>query len=368
MTARVLAESIGSIGLAAIAGSATLFVNFGQDLLQDMMIVDLLPADSIVIEVLESVEPSRQLCDSLAALGARGFQIALDDFVYHASLEPLLNLADYVKVDVLAMRDSLKEQVGRLKPYDVRLLAEKVESRAEFDECVRLGFDLFQGYYFCRPETLDMRPLAANQLVVLELVAALQDPSNDMKALAQIISRDVAVSYQLLKLANSPLIRQRRRIATVQDAMVILGRDSVKKWTTLLMLSRLAAGKPVELLRTALVRAYMCSFLAASGVGADEDACFTSGLLSVLDALLDRPMEQVLADLALVPEVTRALLGDGRVPVGRVLRQVQAYEMGDWSQAMTSVDGVTLRSAYLEAVASADRVLAEVIPVGRRGG
>jgi EAL and modified HD-GYP domain-containing signal transduction protein len=360
-TARVLVESIGSIGLAEIAGSAALFVNFGRDLLHDPTVFDLLPPESIVIEILETVEPSSQLCRSIAALRARGFRIALDDYMYRSSLEPLLDLADYVKIDVLASKDSLEREVERLTLRGLQRLAEKVETRAEFDRCLALGFDLFQGYYFCRPETLDERPLAANQLAVLELVTALQDPTKDAKALAHIINRDVALSYQLLKLANSPLFRRRRPIAAMQDAMVILGLDSVKKWATLLMLSRFASGKPSELLRTALVRAYMCSSLAANGVSAGDHTFFTTGLLSVLDALLDRPMARVLSDLALVPDVTDALLGDACGPVGRVLRQVQAYEAGDWSQAMASNDSDSLRAAYLEAVSSADRVLAQVL-------
>ena len=212
-----------------------------------------------------------------------------------------------------------------------------------------------------------LQPQALHAFWSFLVVSAVNADRNDLVVAAvrdsfqHIINRDVALSYQLLKLANSPLFRRRRPIAAMQDAMVILGLDSVKKWATLLMLSRFASGKPSELLRTALVRAYMCSSLAANGVSAGDHTFFTTGLLSVLDALLDRPMARVLSDLALVPDVTDALLGDACGPVGRVLRQVQAYEAGDWSQAMASNDSDSLRAAYLEAVSSADRVLAQVL-------
>jgi len=181
------------------------------------------------------------------------------------------------------------------------------------------------------------------------------------EALAPFLNRDVALSYQLLKLANSPLFRRRRPIATMQDVMVVLGLDNVKTWATLLMLSRLASGKPSELLRTALVRAYMCALLGAKGTNAEKSTFFTAGLLSVLDALLDRSMARVLSDLALIPDVTDALLGDPRGSIGRVLRQVEAYESGDWSHATASNDTESLGAAYREAVALADRVLAEVL-------
>lgn len=361
VTARVLVESIGSIGVADIAGSAPLFVNFGQDLLHDRTLFDLLPPESIVIEVLETVEPSRQLCESIAGLRTRGFRIALDDFAYRPALEPLLALAHYVKIDVLASKDSLEREIGRLAQHGLQIVAEKVETRAEFERCSTLGFDLFQGYYFCRPETLAARPLAANQLAVLDPIAALQDPTNDTKALAHILNRDVALSYQLLKLANSALFKRRRAISTMRDAVVVLGLDGVKKWATLLILSRLGSGKPSELLRTALVRAHMCASLAGNEGSSDDCMYFTSGLLSVLDALLDRPMVRVLSGLALVPDVTDALLGDTRGAVGRVLRQVQAYEAGDWSHAMASSHDNAVGKAYLDALTSADGALAEVL-------
>ena len=333
-------------------------MNFGQDLLHDLPLFDLLPVESIVIEVLETVEPSRRLCDSIAALRARGFRIALDDFVYRTSLEPLLGLADYVKIDVLASKDSLEREVAHLARRGLQILAEKVETRAEFERCSMLGFNLFQGYYFCRPETLAERPLAANQLAVLDLIAALQDPTNDTKTLAHILKRDVGLSYQLLKLANSALFKRRRPISSIHDAVVVLGHDGVKKWATLLILSRLGSGKPSELLRTALVRAHMCASLAGTEGCADDCMYFTSGLLSVLDALLDRPMARVLSGLALAPDMTDALLGDAQGAVGRVLRMVQEYESGDWSHAMASSH---VGNAYLEALSSADTALAEVL-------
>ncbi|MGC2029911.1 MAG: HDOD domain-containing protein [Steroidobacteraceae bacterium] len=361
VTARVLVESIGSIGVADISGSAPLFVNFGQDLLHDRALFDLLPPESIIIEVLETVEPSQQLCESIARLRTRGFRIALDDFIYRPALEPLLALAHYVKIDVLASKDCLERELAHLARRGLQILAEKVETRAEFERCSLLGFDLFQGYYFCRPETLAARPLLANQMAVLDLITALQDPANDTKELAHIVNRDVALSYQLLRLANSALFKRRRPISTIQDAVVVLGLDGVKKWATLLILSRLGSGKPSELLRTALVRAHMCASLAGNEGSSDDSMYFTSGLLSVLDALLDRPMVRALSGLALIPDVTDALLGDTRGAVGRVLHQVQAYEAGDWSHALPSSHDNAIGKVYLDALTSADGALAEVV-------
>jgi EAL and modified HD-GYP domain-containing signal transduction protein len=360
-TAQVLIESLGSIGLADLVGSALMFVNFGEALLQHTVLFDVLPPDSIVIEVLESVQPSPQIIAAISALRARGFRIALDDFRYRESLEPLLALADYVKVDVLACTESLETEVAWLRRRGLCLVGEKIETHADLERCEALGFNHFQGYYFCRPKTIDSQPLAANQLVVLKLVAALQNPSIDVKELAEIISRDVALSYQLLKLSNSPLFRRRRAIATMQDATVVLGLDTLRSWATLLLLSRLGAGKPAELLRTALVRAHMCSSAITAGIDRRDGTLFTTGLLSVLDALLDRPMERVVADLALAPEITDALLGDTQGHNGRILSQVQAYEAGEWGRLAQPADWEPIGTAYLKAVASADRVLTQLL-------
>jgi EAL and modified HD-GYP domain-containing signal transduction protein len=358
-TARVLVEALGSIGASEISGSSSLFVNFGSALLNETALFSMLSPDDVIIEVLESAEPSSQLLVSIAALKAKGFRVALDDFIYTPKLEPLLDLADFVKIDVLACKDVLEQAVAQLLPRRIPLLAEKVETRVDFERCMALGFELVQGYYFCRPETLNRRPLLVNQAMVLNLVSAIQNPDNEIADLAGVVERDVALAYQILKLANSPMYRRRRSMANVQDAMVVLGYDVVKNWSTLLMLSRLATGKPSELLRIALVRAHMCA--STTTAGASRSSLFTTGLLSILDALLDRPMELIIPELSLDSDVTAALLGNTLSPLGQVLGKVQAFEQGDWNRAVGSPGVDILRAAYLDAVVSADKILSTVL-------
>jgi EAL and modified HD-GYP domain-containing signal transduction protein len=365
-TARVLAESIGSRGVVEIAGSARLFVNFGQELLENPTIFGVLSPESVVIEVLESVDPSRRLRESILGLRARGFRIALDDFVYQPAFEPLVEMADYVKIDIQVSKDTLERDVQWCRRRQLQLVAEKVETYAQFSRCLALGFDLFQGYYFCRPETLSGKPLAPNHVAVLNLIAALQDPTIGAKATAAIIAHDVALAYQVLRLANSALIRRRREIANMHDAIVVLGHDALRNWATLLMLSRLASNKPSELVRTALVRAHMCSLLAKESDGIADCTHFAAGLLSVLDALLDRPMPDIVRRLGLRAELGTALLGDSRSSVGRVLQHVQAYEAGDWERVIALASDNSLRDVYFDALRSADEVLAALTSVGRR--
>jgi EAL and modified HD-GYP domain-containing signal transduction protein len=352
-TARVLIDSLVTIGLDHIAGEAPVFVNFGAELL-DSSVLDLLSPERVVIEVLESVRPSPEIVAAVAGLAARGFRIALDDFRWQAELAPLVACADFIKIDVLACRAELEREVEALKTCGATLLAEKVETHDELRRCKALGFDLFQGYYLCRPEILDGRPLAGNQLIALDLLARLQNTHIDMKDLADTVSRDVALTYQLLRLANSPFFRQRRTIAHIQEAIVLLGLDTLRHWASILLLARLGTGKPKQLIRTALVRARMCELLSPSVGGAPPEKLFTVGLLSVLEPLLDRPIAAILTQLPLDVDVGSALSGDSARELGRTLQTVLAVECAEWNRIPRSTPVQALQAAYVEAIKFAD--------------
>ena len=329
-TARVLCEAIGNIGLEHLVGDARVFVNFDQDLLETDFYA-LLPPGQGVVEILETVEATPRVLETLQNLRHRGIGIAADDFVFQPNALEFLPLVDYVKVDILLAQDQLASYAGRLKGYPVQLLAEKVETHEQVALCRDLGFRLFQGYYFARPESVPAQPISATQIGVVDLISELQKPDYEAVELGKKIGADLALAHQILKLANSAAFRRRRAINSIADAVILLGQDVIRQWASMLLLTRLGDNKPSELLVLALIRGRMCEALGAQRSAADASQLFTAGILSVLDALLNRPMNELVTELALAAPLGEALCGNDTSSLGHTLQRAIAYERGDWS-------------------------------------
>jgi c-di-GMP phosphodiesterase len=309
-----------------------------------------------VLEVLEDIAVDADLLAALRRLSARGYCIALDDFLYQPHLRPLVELADIIKLDILAVdRSTLAEHVALLRQYDVKLLAEKVETYEEFMCCKALGFEYFQGYFFCRPNVVKGQRSPTNRLALLNVLTKPQSPDVELRDIEGLISRDVSLSYKVLRVANTAYFARARKVESIQQAVALFGMRGITNIVSLLLLSNLD-DKPHELLTTALVRANMCERLAQCTQQRNTAAFFTSGLLSVLDAILDRPMPDILAELPLADDLDQALRTQIGV-LGTTLRSVLAYERGDWEvlpELGYSRD--MLVDAYLEAIAWADEV------------
>jgi len=349
-TARVLCEAIGNIGLQQLVGNAHVFVNFDQDLLETDFYA-LLPPGQGVVEILETVEATPRVLKTLEQLRRRGIGIAADDFVFQANAVAFLPLVDYVKVDILLAQDQLASYASRLKGYPVQLLAEKVETQEQAAICRGLGFGLFQGYYFARPEAVPAQPIGATQIGVVDLIAELQKPDYEAAELGKKIGADLALAHQILKLANSAAFRRRRAISSIADAVILLGQDVIRQWASLLLLTRLGDNKPSELLGLALIRGRMCEALGAARTAVDANQLFTAGILSVLDALLNRPMNELVTELALAPPLCEALCGNDTSSLGHTLQRAIAYERGDWSfmDALSAREQSDTLAAYVKA-------------------
>ena len=265
-----------------------------------------------------------------------GFTIALDDFVWSPDSEALLEFARIVKVDVLAhSADELPELVRRLREGRprLRLLAEKVETREDFDRCRELGFHSFQGYFFARPSRPRGRRLPSLHLSALSAMTEL-NKTEDFDELHRIITRDAGLSIRLLRYANSAYLYLPRRVGSVHEGLVMLGAITVRRFALMVALAG-ARDVPNELLVTALIRARMCQQLSGAGEGPEGDSYFTVGLFSVADALADAPMATVLEELPFRADIAQALLsGDG--PLGEMLSSVMAYERGDFEAPRSS--------------------------------
>ena len=323
----MLLDAIFNIGVEQLARSHRAFINVTRTLLMSGLIAEL-PPQNIVLEVLETVEVDGPLLEQLAALRRRSFMIALDDYVITEQRKALLDLADIVKIDVRALdRRQIADHVIQIKQRNLILLAEKVETREEHAELMSLGCDLFQGYYFARPELYSSQTMRPHRLNVLELLAKLSEPDPSINELARLIRNDVSMSMAILRSANSASVGLAMRVESIDRAVITLGLRTIQNWASLIALSRLNS-HPTTLLTTVLVRARTCELLAAAVGRGNPAAYFTVGLFSLLDVMMEMPMEALLMQLPLSDEI-KAALHSHRGDYGAALACVIAMELGD---------------------------------------
>jgi EAL and modified HD-GYP domain-containing signal transduction protein len=272
--------------------------------------------------------------------------LALDQFRYTPELEPMLRIVQIVKLDMLALgARELARQTFMLKPFGLTLVAEKIETQADFALATAAGADLFQGYFFCRPHLIAGRAIAPSRLALMRLASALQDPTIELSELESLISADVALSYRLLKYINSAYFGLRGRISSIKQAVALLGIEPMRRWSTLTIFAELG-DKPRELFVTALIRAHFCQQAGTLQDGPPAEL-FTLGLFSVLDALTDTPMYTALQNLPLTPSMRDALID--HTGAGRLLDCVTAIEHGEFEHANQILDDSS--QCYLESVA-----------------
>lgn len=354
-TTSLLYNLFYEIGVMEVTGGKKAFVNFTRDLLL-ARIPDMLSPKEVVVEVLEDVDLDDDLLDVLARLVKRGFTLALDDFLYREGIEPLVSLASIVKVDWRANSPDEIRELGRiLKAHEIKLLAEKVESMEEFELAKRLGYDLFQGFFFARPAILKGKGLPTNVYNWLEILSALQQPELDFDQVEGIIKKNPSLSYQLLKVINSARYGLVRTISSIRQAVVLLGEREIRKWLSLLVVARMGTGGPDETLMSACIRARFGELVARELEG-DETAeiVFFMGLLSLLDAMVGMSMEELLSPLPLDDRIVQALLRN-EGPLAPYLDIVKAYERADEEalQRMSGSFGMgmdRLSALYIEAL------------------
>lgn len=343
----VTSSTITDVGLNLVAGHLA-YVKLSREFLLEGYAAAL-PADRVVLEVDPAIAPDERVAGALEALVREGYTVSLEGLGADEGMVRLLDLAKIAKLDVQQLDPgTLRAQVSLLARRGVTLLAEKVETHEELDFCQSLGFDLYQGYFFCKPREVAERGIQVNDMARLQLVAELQRADVDFGDLQEIVSRDVGLSYNLLRFVNSAFFSLPRRVESLRDALVLLGLSNVRRWTTLMALAS-SQDKPHELVVTGLVRARMCELLAQAAGERDKEGYFTTGLFSVIDALMDTSMIEVLRSLPFSQEIIGALLNyDG--PKGRALHAVLAYERGDFDELDALPAGSSPVELYAEAV------------------
>ncbi len=352
-TSTVMLNAFSEVGMENLVARSKAFINFTRNL-----VITPPPFDNkeIVIEILEDIQPEPEVLEGITNLKQQGFTIALDDFAYDESLVPLVELADIIKIDVLALtEDELEHNITVLKKYPVKLLAEKVETQEMFQSCKDLGFDYFQGYFLCRPILVKGKIIPANKLVVMKLIADLNSPeTSDPSVLHDTISSDPTLSYKLLRMINSAAYRRPRKIESLYRAILLIGPSNIKHWASLLALSNLD-DKPHALHEQTMLRAHMCENLGAKADERKKDLFFTVGMMSMLEAFFDAPLDELLSSISLTDEINTALLNNEGI-LGFVLSVTLAYEQGNWGDIDWS--GLThynlsikdVKEAYLESL------------------
>ncbi len=353
LATRTMLDNTLVFGLERLTGGLTAFVNCTQEALTDNL-VDILPPSLCVLEILETVEPTPDVIDSCRSLKKAGFRLALDDFIWKPQLKPLVELADYIKVDFTLSRASQRRELFKhLQGTPVVMIAEKIETQDEYRQACAEGFTLIQGYYFCRPQLIENRKVPANRLSQIEILRLLREDSLDLPELARLVKQDTSLAYRLLRLINSPVFAIRQQVRSIESALLAVGEDVFRRIATLAITSELNGDQPVELLRMAFIRGRFCE-LAADLYALDSTEQYLLGLLSLLPAMLHVPMQQLTPALPLREEICVALKGES-VPERRLLEWLMAHEHGDWSACDSiaekyALDPMALLRTYADAV------------------
>lgn len=354
-SANVIINTFQVVGLDVLTNNKPVFINFTENLLnQDFATI--IPRDLLIVEVLESVAPTSRTVAMCKALKERGYMIALDDFVYKPEYEPLLKLADIIKVDFLqSSKAEIEALVNRLNRRNLILLAEKVETHELFAYAKQRGFSLFQGFFFSKPEIVTGKAILPLKTTYLQLMAELNQAELDFSEFSKTTSRDLALTYNLLRLVNSAAFGFRSKISSVKHALVLLGEKEIRKWISLMLLHDLGENKPSELVRLSLIRARFSELIAQrTKFKTRSDNLFLAGLFSLLDVILERPFDAVLHDIQIPDEVVDYLLG-GNKEVGYIHQIIIAYEQGCWEEvihyaALLDIDCRQLAVDYLAAL------------------
>jgi c-di-GMP-related signal transduction protein len=348
--ARTLSDAVLALGLDVLTNGRLAFMNFTRSLLMNGA-ATLLPPTSIVIELLEDIEIDQDLIEACRSLHARGFALALDDFVPGSPAETLIPYASFVKVDVLAIPASERKKLAaRLVPRGIRMIAEKVETAEVVQEARAHGYRLFQGYYFCRPKTFATSALPGRHLAYLGLLGALNREDLGVDELEDLVKHDVSLSYRVLRSVNSWLYGLRHEVTSIRHALVLLGIDQIRKWASVWVLAGLNSTGTQETVNVAILRARCCELIGDQLAGTEEgQSFFLLGLCSLLDVVLGRPMKEALTEMPLPAVINDALLGEPN-QARHVLDAVLAYEQGKWNEATAAMELLKLSPDLLPGI------------------
>jgi c-di-GMP-related signal transduction protein len=358
-TSKLLSNSFLNIGIDQLTSGKVAFINFTQELLIKKIPM-MFPVENMMVEILEDVNPNKEFVSACLDIFRAGYAIALDDFVFKEELKPLIKLAKIIKIDfMLSPIEEIKRLVNMLKGSKVKLLAEKIETYDEFENALSMGFTYFQGYFFSKPEILSSKEITPSKITLLQIVGEANKKDCSFDKLEKLITRDVSISYKLLRYINSAFFKRACEISTIKHAIVLLGEKEIKRFISLVTTAELASDKPDELVRTSIIRARFCELLGInSRNGTDISELFLMGLFSLIDAMLDNTMENIMKNLPLSKNIKEALI-EAKGEIVDYLKFVSYYETANWDQcslinSKMRVDEDKIPEFYQDAVNWAD--------------
>ena len=335
-TVSVILSAFLDGGFESMTDNKPGFVNFTDSLLVNEA-VTLLPAEHLVIEILETVEPTEEVLAACEKLKNLGFSMALDDYVLTDSTEGFIRFANIIKMDFLTSTDSqLRSIVAAFKDKGISFLAEKIETKEDFIKAKAYGYTFFQGYYFSRPSLIENKVLLPLQINAMQVLEMLHDDNCDIQKMAKIIDYDPGMRYKLLRLANSVGYGAMHKTKVTSTAIARVGLDELRTWMLFVLMHGMNMEKPNELIKHSMIRAWtaeeICNRKKLSG---DASSFSLLGLFSMLDAVMDAPFDVILSSINIDDSIKEALMD----PVGSdslysaVLRFISAYDNADWKQA-----------------------------------
>ncbi|WP_206486021.1 HDOD domain-containing protein [Thalassotalea sp. G2M2-11] len=361
-TSNILTDSQLTLGIEQVTGGATAYINFHSETLIKHF-PSFLDPKKIVIEILEDVEVCQALITAVKTLKDRGYTIALDDFDFDEKWTPLFPYIDIIKIDVFNQSIiSLSKTIRKLHRLDVTLLAEKVETAEQFAQLKMIGFTHFQGYFFARPEIIKQRRISSAKKAILDLLSHSSQTQLDFDAISATFSTDPGLTYKLLRFINSPTYGNNQEITSLKHALIYIGELELKKFIALLALSDLNEGKCSEIMRISLIRAKFCEIISLKR-NDDENPpkAFLTGILSMIDGILDHDLEQVLAILPIHDEIKSALRNEKNY-LNHYLALAKQCEQGQWQDCDNVAQQLELSTEFVfqaqqEAIAWTDGML-----------
>jgi len=362
-TATVVLNALTELDMKRVVSNKTAWINVSREFILDGLI-QAVPPSVVGLEIPETETFDEEMVEALRELKDAGYRLALDDFRDREGSAAVLELFDIVKLSMPDLgRKGLRELAERLRPFPGKVLADKVGTQPDHEVCIAVGCDLFQGYFFCRPAVVGTRGIAANRLALLQVVAALNDPAVQFADIEQLVKRDVALSFRLLRYVNSAYYGLRGEVRSIGQALALLGLDNVRRWATLSTMASID-NKPTELTLTALIRARFCELAGAKLPNGGSSELFTLGLFSVIDAMMDAPMLDVVASLPLAEDIREALV-QRRGAMGQLLNCVVSLENGEDDGSVPKAGEIYLE-ALMWANSASESLFGEPAPARAR--
>lgn len=359
-TSKMIEASQFNMGISEFTGNKPAFINFTLETLKQGY-PEMLEPDEVVVEILETIKPGKQLLAYCKDLHKKGYTLALDDYEHQSVWAHFYPYIKIIKIDIqLSGLDEIREVLKATKDYPhIKMLAEKVETYEEYDQMFQLGFDYFQGYFFAKPEMIKTKNLSPSQMAMAELLYETSKTDLDLNSITSVFERDVSLSYKLLRYANSAIFKRRNEISTIKQALVILGSGELKRFIGLMFAITANPNKPSELINLAMTRAKFCE-LAAEDIRSqlDTSIAFLTGLLSMIDAILDEDMASILEKLPLSEDIKQPLLTKKGV-MAALIKLVEFIEQAQWDKTTLVMEKLSLDKDkvvehYNQAVAWAD--------------